>query len=75
MIIYTEVAIPPVAMSINIIYPAANPSFLMAALTVKSENRKKRLSTSKKARITRLPGWHEVDMYNCTLVHLSLPGE
>ena len=44
-------------------------------LTAKSENKKK--STSEKARIIRLPGWYEVDMYkyNYTSVNLSLPGE
>ena len=32
-------------------------------------------STSGKGRITRMPGWHEVDMYSCTSVNVTLPGE
>ena len=60
-----EVAIPLVALSIKLTYPAANLSLLwpwkaffsdLAALTTKSEN-KEGFSTSEKARITRLPGW------------------
>ena len=46
----------------------------MAALTAKSEN-EKGFSTPEMARITRLPGWHKVDMYSCTSVNLSLQGE
>ena len=33
------------------------------------------IQTSKTARITRLPGGHEVDMYNYISVNVSLPGK
>ena len=46
----------------------------LAVLTAKSQN-KEGFSTSEKARITRLPALYENDMYNCTSVNLSLPGE
>ena len=72
-------------MSVKFIYPDANPRLLwvetpflfsdLAALTAKSDN-KTGFSTSEKARITQLPDWHEVDMYNYTSYHnLSLSGE
>ena len=44
------------------------------ALIARSENDKGFL-TSEKARITWLPGCYEADIYNCTSVNLSLPGE
>ena len=40
----------------------------------KKKKKKKNFSTSRKARITRLAGWHEVYMYNCTSVNVLLPG-
>ena len=73
-------AITPAAVSINLIYPAANPSLLWRwkaiffyFLTAKQEI-KKPFQRQKKVRITRLPGWHEVDMYNCTSVKLITAG-
>ena len=61
-----EEAITPAAVSINLftrlliqVFSALKSLFLfseLAALTAKSENKKKGCSTSQKARITRLPG-------------------
>ena len=61
-------------------YPAANWSLLWRwkpfyfptwRFSAKSEN-KTSVSMSEKARIYRLPGLHEVDMYNCTC-QLTIP--
>ena len=97
-----EVAIPPDAVSLKLIYPAANPSLLWSwktffyfliwgfnhqirkykrffnvregsDLVAKIKKWKKAFQRQKNVRITRVPGWDEVDMYNCTSVNYYCP--